>query len=107
MIKITSSGDVMTLFSGEHHKLKITVPEYAKVKTIQAVSFLTETNVPFKVEPLKNLGGRRGKSIFFADLTMPKDVSFIFVDKHPCWKTNIFQAYKYVGLTDFCLALSY
>lgn len=66
--------------AGEQHKLKITVPEYNKVQSVLAASFLTETNVPFQVITLKNLGGRRGKAIFYSNLTMPKDSFMVAIE---------------------------
>ena len=51
------------------------MPQYSKVKSITSALFLDDKNLPSKVFTLTNVGGRRGKSMFYAQITMPVDVS--------------------------------
>lgn len=70
------------LLVGKTYKLSITVPEYAKVKVVRmGMLFNMATLVPIDMRPLTNVGGRRGKSIFFANFTIPKQVCVVICFK--------------------------
>ncbi|XP_045208572.2 uncharacterized protein LOC123560447 [Mercenaria mercenaria] len=57
---------------GKTYKLSITVPEYAKVKTVaMGMLFNIGQNTPIDMKPLTNVGGRRGKSMFHAQFAIP------------------------------------
>ncbi|XP_060599414.1 uncharacterized protein LOC132753018 [Ruditapes philippinarum] len=59
---------------GKTYKLSITVPEYAKVKKVaMGMLFNMGQLMPIDMKPLTNVGGRRGKSMFYANITVPKD----------------------------------
>lgn len=52
-----------------------TVPEFAKVKTVRAgMLFSRDKPMPIVMETLTNVGGRRGQAMFYANLTIPKEV---------------------------------
>lgn len=57
---------------GNTYKLSINVPEYAKVQNVSmGMLFTRETLMPIVMRPLKNVGGRRGKSMFYEHFTIP------------------------------------
>ena len=60
---------------GESYKLSITVPQCTSVANVSTALFLNDKGFPTKTITLKNVGGRRGKCIFYEQITMPPDVS--------------------------------
>ncbi|XP_052806606.1 uncharacterized protein LOC128235855 [Mya arenaria] len=63
------------------YKMVVTVPEYAKVNKV-AVSFLMirDSLMPKGFGPLTNVGGRRGQSIFYTNITIPEDPFMIAIE---------------------------
>ena len=64
--------------TGKTVKLMVNVPEYEKVTGVSTSFFEDEFFSVFDILNMKNVGGRRGKSMFYTSITVPNKVSLPF-----------------------------
>ena len=62
---------------GEKYKMTVEVPEIAKLSALRVALLFTRDSLrPKGFGGLTNVGGRRGKSLFYTNITIPNDVRF-------------------------------
>ena len=86
MHRVDTSNPVFTnsssFFVGSNTTVQVSVPLYDRVKSVDSIVVLDEAGSTVSTQPLHNVGGRRGKSLYKTHIIVPSSVSIVSVNKY-------------------------